>query len=204
MCSLASQTCRRAGLLNCCHGIGTIRTCRWSLELGIMLYAIRGPRRVLSNNRTRSRAPSGSVIAKYGGLRSAGNQAPEEPSKAENAKVKKLLADRQRSALPKTVVTPAVERRACACRIIGVLCADDGAVSFAQPARDTELRELRATLPRAMLQYRYRAVLWQCALNKLAANTPNSSHACIWARLYLELIRLIFRSPLPCNTPGTS
>jgi hypothetical protein len=26
-----------------------IRTCRWSLELGIMLYAIRGPRRVLSN-----------------------------------------------------------------------------------------------------------------------------------------------------------
>src|SRR4029077_11933033 len=46
--SLASQTCRRAGLLNCCHGIGTIRTCRWSLELGIMLYAIRGPRRVLS------------------------------------------------------------------------------------------------------------------------------------------------------------
>src|SRR4051812_22228316 len=48
MCSLASQTCRRTGLLNCCHGIGTIRTCRWSLELGIMLYAIRGPRRVLS------------------------------------------------------------------------------------------------------------------------------------------------------------
>src|SRR3954447_22944952 len=48
MCSLASQTCRRIGLLNCCHGIGTIRTCRWSLELGIMLYAIRGPRRVLS------------------------------------------------------------------------------------------------------------------------------------------------------------
>src|SRR4051795_915741 len=50
MCSLASQTCRRTGLLNCCHGIGTIRTCRWSLELGIMLYAIRGPRRVLSNS----------------------------------------------------------------------------------------------------------------------------------------------------------
>src|SRR3954447_24616265 len=50
MCSLASQTCRRTGLLNCCHGIGTIRTCRWSLELGIMLYAIRGPRRVLSKN----------------------------------------------------------------------------------------------------------------------------------------------------------
>src|SRR3954454_22144422 len=48
MCSLASQTCPRTGLLNCCHGIGTIRTCRWSLELGIMLYAIRGPRRVLS------------------------------------------------------------------------------------------------------------------------------------------------------------
>src|SRR6185312_2760070 len=48
MCSLASQTCRRTGLLNCCHGIGTIRTRRWSLELGIMLYAIRGPRRVLS------------------------------------------------------------------------------------------------------------------------------------------------------------
>jgi hypothetical protein len=39
-------------LLNCCHGIGTIRTCRWSLELGIMLYAIRGPRRVLSVERT--------------------------------------------------------------------------------------------------------------------------------------------------------
>src|SRR3954452_16028319 len=51
MCSLASQTCRRTGLLNCCHGIGTIRTCRWSLELGIMLYAIRGPRRVLSAKR---------------------------------------------------------------------------------------------------------------------------------------------------------
>src|SRR5882757_2413835 len=51
MCSLASQTCRRTGLLNCCHGIGTIRTCRWSLELGIMLYAIRGPRRVLSMRR---------------------------------------------------------------------------------------------------------------------------------------------------------
>src|SRR4051794_19770937 len=48
MCSPASQTCRRTGLLNCCHGIGTIRTCRWSLELGVMLYAIRGPRRVLS------------------------------------------------------------------------------------------------------------------------------------------------------------
>jgi hypothetical protein len=27
------------------------RTCRWSLELGIMLYAIRGPRRVLSQGR---------------------------------------------------------------------------------------------------------------------------------------------------------
>src|SRR4249920_3502218 len=47
-CSLASQICRRAGLLNCCHGIGTIRTCRWSLDLAVMLYAIRGPRRMLS------------------------------------------------------------------------------------------------------------------------------------------------------------
>ena len=36
----------------------------------------------------------------------------------------------------------------------------------------------------------------QRALNKLAANSPNSSYACIWASLYLELIRLIFRSPL--------
>jgi hypothetical protein len=30
-----------------------------------------------------------------------------------------------------------------------------------------------------------------------------SSRACIWARLYLELIRLILCSLLPCNTPGT-
>ena len=45
-------------------------------------------------------------------------------------------------------------------------------------------------------QFRYRAVLWQRALNKLAAKAPNSSHACIWACLYLELIR---HSQPPCR-----
>src|SRR5580765_4914918 len=66
-CSLASQICRRAGLLNCCHGIGTIRTCRWSLDLAVMLYAIRGPRRMLS-----LQIASGAVI-KSASLRRSGD-----------------------------------------------------------------------------------------------------------------------------------
>src|SRR5258708_8524983 len=32
-CSAASPTPHRAGLPNCCHGIGNIRTCGWPLEL---------------------------------------------------------------------------------------------------------------------------------------------------------------------------
>src|SRR5947208_1948192 len=32
-CSAASPTSHRAGLPNCCHGIGNIRTCGWPLEL---------------------------------------------------------------------------------------------------------------------------------------------------------------------------
>src|SRR5436190_22096967 len=90
MCSLASQTCRRTGLLNCCHGIGSIRTCRWSLELGIMLYAIRGPRRVLSVQRPEpaQRLGAGARLI----------DAPDAPLSAEDAVVDVVLCCRRGSA----------------------------------------------------------------------------------------------------------